>query len=155
MKTWLSLRLFTGNRLVIIVLMCNSVLHSAIVMRKKNCWLLVVKGRNPSLNAGSEEGGIRCMHPSSNTVYVWNYTWMWLFVCCQFVLLSSGCWNECNWCVCSCRRTQPTHHRPLGNAWNYDSASGRYPATNPTPDPYPDERRETQPVVHKKRPKSR
>ncbi|XP_069682779.1 protein split ends-like isoform X5 [Periplaneta americana] len=53
-------------------------------------------------------------------------------------------------------RTQPTHHRPLGNAWSYDgTTSGRYPTTTPTPDPYPEERRETQPVVHKKRPKSR
>ncbi|XP_033609160.1 protein split ends isoform X5 [Cryptotermes secundus] len=52
-------------------------------------------------------------------------------------------------------RTQAAHHRPLGNSWNYDgTASGRYPATNPTLDPYPEERRETQPVVHKKRPKS-
>ncbi|KDR14584.1 Protein split ends, partial [Zootermopsis nevadensis] len=52
--------------------------------------------------------------------------------------------------------TQSAHHRPLGNAWSYDgTTSGRYTATTPTPDPYSEERRETQPAIHKKRPKSR
>ncbi|XP_021929179.1 msx2-interacting protein-like [Zootermopsis nevadensis] len=52
-------------------------------------------------------------------------------------------------------RTQSAHHRPLGNAWSYDgTTSGRYTATTPTPDPYSEERRETQPAIHKKRPKS-
>jgi len=43
------------------------------------------------LNAGSEEGGIRCMHSSSNNVCVWNCMRVWLFVlslcACKLVVL--------------------------------------------------------------------
>ncbi|CAG2067744.1 unnamed protein product, partial [Timema podura] len=56
----------------------------------------------------------------------------------------------------SCFRAQLVHHRPIGSAWSYEGTpSVRYSALPPTLDPYPEERREPQPVVHKKRPKSR
>nr|CAD7425499.1 unnamed protein product [Timema monikensis] len=58
--------------------------------------------------------------------------------------------------VRSCFRAQLVHHRPIGSAWSYEGTpSVRYSALPPTLDPYPEERREPQPVVHKKRPKSR